>query len=167
MYKVKVNEKYNFEISGENPSFQVNNQDISLDIEDLVPGRTAHILHKNKSYSVELVEVNADEKTQVLKVNGNLYTVAIADKYDLLLKKLGMDMGSSNKVLEAKAPMPGMVLSVMVQDGSVVNKGDSLLVLEAMKMENILKSPSDGIVKKVLVTKGDKVEKNAVLIQFK
>ncbi|MNR65826.1 2-oxoglutarate carboxylase large subunit [compost metagenome] len=67
---------------------------------------------------------------------------------------------------EIKAPMPGLVLNVMVQEGQEVGKGDNLLVLEAMKMENIIKSPDSGIVKKILITKGDKVEKNEVLIQF-
>ncbi|MDB5020220.1 MAG: acetyl-CoA carboxylase biotin carboxyl carrier protein subunit [Pedobacter sp.] len=167
MYKVKVNEKYNFEISGKNHAFQVNEQDISLNIETLIPGRSAHVLYNNKSYTVEIVEVNAEEKTQVLKVNGNLYTVGIEDKYDLLLKKLGMEMNSGHKVQEIKAPMPGLVLKVMVQEGTSVKKGDNLLVLEAMKMENILKSPTEGIVNKVLVQEGDKTEKNSVLIQFK
>ncbi|MNF13023.1 Glutaconyl-CoA decarboxylase subunit gamma [compost metagenome] len=69
-------------------------------------------------------------------------------------------------MLEIKAPMPGLVLNVIVESGQEVNKGDNLLILEAMKMENIIKSPSSGIVKKILVTKGDKVEKNEILIQF-
>jgi biotin carboxyl carrier protein len=167
MYKVKVNDKYNFEISDENASYQVNDQEVCLDIETLTAGRSTHVLYNNKSYTIEFVEVNADDKTQTIKVNGNLYTVGIEDKYDLLLKKLGLDMNPANKVQEVKAPMPGLVLKVMVQEGSTVKKGDSLLVLEAMKMENILKSPSDGIVNKVLVTQGDKTEKNAVLIRFK
>jgi biotin carboxyl carrier protein len=167
MYKVKVNDKYNFEISGKNPAFQIDDQDINLDIETLIPGRSAHVLFKNKSYTIEIVEVNAEDKTQILKVNGNLYTVAIQDKYDLLLKQLGLEMNAANRVQEIKAPMPGLVLKVMVKEGTSVKKGDSLLVLEAMKMENVLKSPSDGIVNKVLVTQGDKIEKNAVLIKFK
>jgi biotin carboxyl carrier protein len=167
MYKVKVNDKYNFEISGKNLQFQINDQEINLDLQTLIPGRSAHVLHNNKSYAIEMVEVNLEDKTQTIKVNGNLYTVAIEDKYDLLLKQLGMEMNATTKVQEIKAPMPGLVLKVMVQEGTSVKKGDSLLVLEAMKMENILKSPSDGIVNKVLVTQGDKTEKNAVLIHFK
>jgi acetyl/propionyl-CoA carboxylase alpha subunit len=167
MYKVKVNEKYNFEVSGENNKFQVNAQEVALDLEMLVPGKSGHVLYNNKSYNIEILEVNVEEKTQVIKVNGNLYTVAIEDKYDLLLKQLGMEMGVTNKVQEIKAPMPGLVLKVMVQEGQQVHKGDSLIVLEAMKMENILKSPAEGIVNKILVTEGDKTEKNGVLIQFK
>jgi biotin carboxyl carrier protein len=62
--------------------------------------------------------------------------------------------------------MPGMVLNVLVQEGIAVKKGDALIVLEAMKMENILKSPSDGVIKKIIANKGKAVEKNEVLIQF-
>ncbi|MCC7050886.1 MAG: acetyl-CoA carboxylase biotin carboxyl carrier protein subunit, partial [Bacteroidia bacterium] len=53
-----------------------------------------------------------------------------------------------------------------VKEGDKVTKGDALMVLEAMKMENILKSPGDGIIKKINVSKGQAVEKNTVLITF-
>ncbi len=62
--------------------------------------------------------------------------------------------------------MPGMVLNILVKEGDVVKKGDPLIVLEAMKMENILKSPTEGTVKKVAAIKGTAVEKNQLLIQF-
>jgi biotin carboxyl carrier protein len=124
------------------------------------------VIYQNKSYNIELVERNEDGKAVVIKVNGTLYQVGIEDQYDELLKKLGMDSSSANKVLEIKAPMPGLVLNVIVTEGQEVNKGDSLLVLEAMKMENIIKSPTGGIVKKILIRKGDKVEKNEILLQF-
>ena len=62
--------------------------------------------------------------------------------------------------------MPGMVLNILVTEGQDIKKGDPLIVLEAMKMENVLKSPTDGIVKKINVNKGIAVEKNQVLIQF-
>jgi biotin carboxyl carrier protein len=58
------------------------------------------------------------------------------------------------------------VLNILVTEGQEVKKGDALIVLEAMKMENILKSPSDGAVKKILAGKGNAVEKNQILIQF-
>jgi biotin carboxyl carrier protein len=55
-------------------------------------------------------------------------------------------------------------MRVMVEGGQQIKKGDALVVLEAMKMENILKSPADAVVKKISVTKGDKVEKNQVMM---
>jgi biotin carboxyl carrier protein len=77
-----------------------------------------------------------------------------------------LDNIAAKKINDIKAPMPGMVLSVLVSEGQEVKKGDSLIVLEAMKMENILKSPADGIIKKVVANKGTAVEKNQLLIQF-
>jgi biotin carboxyl carrier protein len=62
--------------------------------------------------------------------------------------------------------MPGMVLKILITEGDQVKKGDALLVLEAMKMENIIKSPADGLVKKINAVQGTAVEKNQVLIQF-
>jgi biotin carboxyl carrier protein len=62
--------------------------------------------------------------------------------------------------------MPGLVLNVLVAEGDEVKKGESLLVLEAMKMENMIKSPTDGVIKKVSIKQGDKVEKNTLLIHF-
>ncbi len=85
---------------------------------------------------------------------------------DFLLQSMGLDTLNSKKINEIKAPMPGLVLDIKVSEGSVVKKGDVLLVLEAMKMENNLKSPADGIVKKIVAKKGTAVEKNQLLISF-
>lgn len=162
---VKVNDRYNFEIEIEQKVLKVDGTELHIDAAELPDGHT-HIIYKNRSYNVELVSEDKAEKTSLIKVNGTLYNVAIEDQYDLLLKQLGLDNIKSSKIQEIRAPMPGLVLNVMVQEGQEVNKGDNLLVLEAMKMENIIKSPSSGVVKKVLVNKGLKVEKNEILIQF-
>lgn len=162
---VKVNDSYNFEVELEHQVLKVAGAELAVDMVDLSDGHV-HMLYQNKSYKMELVSEDKAEKTSVIKVNGTLYKVAIEDQYDLLLKQLGLDITKSNKMLEVKAPMPGLVLNVVVEEGQEVNKGDNLLVLEAMKMENIIKSPSSGVVKKIRVNKGDKVEKNEILIQF-
>jgi biotin carboxyl carrier protein len=72
----------------------------------------------------------------------------------------------NSQIKEVKAPMPGLIFEIKVQEGDEVKKGDTLVILEAMKMENILKSPGDGIIKEIRIKKGDSVEKNQVLIQF-
>lgn len=128
--------------------------------------RQFHLIYKNTSYNLDILKLNKEEKTLVIKVNGSRFNLSVADKYDELLKSLGMDNLSAKKVNDVKAPMPGMVLNVLVQEGVSVKKGDALIVLEAMKMENILKSPSDGIIKKIIASKGRAVEKNEILIQF-
>jgi biotin carboxyl carrier protein len=125
-----------------------------------------HLLYKGKSYNIDVVKSNAEEKTLVLKINSAKFNLELKDKYDELLHSLGLDNLAVKKVNEIKAPMPGMVLKILVNEGDVVKKGDALLVLEAMKMENILKSPTDGTIKKIAAIKGVAVEKNQLLIQF-
>ena len=85
---------------------------------------------------------------------------------DLLLNKMGMSAISADKMDNVKAPMPGLVLDILVEIGQTVNKGDNLLVLEAMKMENILKASGNGIVKTIKINKKDAVEKNQILIEM-
>lgn len=166
MYKVKVNDQLILDIKTDKDQILINDDLVELDVQTLNQDRSSHVIYKHKSYNVELVEINEQEKVSTVKVNGKLYKIQVEDQFDLLLQKLGMDTGSSNKIRELKAPMPGMVLKVMVEEGTEVKKGDNLLILEAMKMENILKSSTDGIVKKILVSQGDKIEKNTVLVQF-
>src|SRR3546814_691991 len=138
---------------------------IQLDLEDY-SNNHIHVLLKNKSYSAEIVTVNYKEKEAEIKINGNLYHISLKDEKDALLESLGMELNKPQSVSNLKAPMPGLVLEIRVKAGDKVNKGDCLLVLEAMKMENLIKSPSDITIKSVEIYTGDKVEKNQVLIQF-
>lgn len=125
-----------------------------------------HLIYNNVSYNLDVIKINSEEKTMVIKINSVKYSLQLKDKYDELLHTLGLDNLAAKKVSDVKAPMPGMVLNVLVTEGTEVKKGDALIVLEAMKMENILKSPTDGVIKKVSAIKGNAVEKNQVLIQF-
>ena len=125
-----------------------------------------HLLLNNRSYNILVVKADAAEKKLVVKVNGKKYTLDVKDKYDELLHNLGLDNIATKKINDIKAPMPGLVLNILVSEGQQVKKGDSLLVLEAMKMENVLKSPTDGVIKKIVAIKGNAVEKNQLLIQF-
>ncbi|MBB6237746.1 biotin carboxyl carrier protein [Pedobacter sp. AK013] len=166
MYKVKVNDQFLFEIENKDSAFLVNGEQVQLDLSTL-GHRNTHVLYQNRSFNTELVEINKAEKNCKVKVNGNIYQINIEDQFDVLLKQLGLDNLTANKVSEIKAPMPGLVLKVLVEENAEIKKGDNLLVLEAMKMENILKSSTDGTIKKILIKQGDKVEKNQILIQFK
>ncbi|RZK79845.1 MAG: acetyl-CoA carboxylase biotin carboxyl carrier protein subunit [Pedobacter sp.] len=162
---VKVKDSNNYTIEVDHDEVFVDQQKIAIDYRTTGSNHT-HIIYNNTSYSTEIVSIDRFEKTISVKVNGNLYSVSLEDQYDLLLKQMGLDILHGNKIQEVKAPMPGLVLKVLVDAGSVVMKGDSLLILEAMKMENMIKSPTDGTIKKVFITTGDKVEKSEILIQF-
>lgn len=128
--------------------------------------RSWHVIRNGKGYMVELVSRNDEEKIYVLKINGKKVTVTAKDRMDLLLAEMGLGNMASRKVNELKSPMPGLVVDIPVSEGDAVKKGDPLLVLEAMKMENILKAPADVTIKKIVAEKGKAVEKNHVLIQF-
>lgn len=123
-----------------------------------------HVIKDNRSYNVEVL--GEEDGALQLKVNGTVYTTETIDKFDELLKSLGMEKGGAGKVNELKAPMPGLVLNIEVKPGDQLKKGDRVLVLEAMKMENVIKAPADVTVASVEAQKGKTVEKNQVLVRF-
>jgi len=164
MFKAQVNEKNNFTIETNEGVTLIDGVEVNVDIIDDAGGY--HILHNNRSFSAEVIAADKSTKTFKIKINHNIYDVKLSDEYDELLRKLGFDKQTALVVNDLKAPMPGLVVSVLVKEGDAVKKGDSVIILEAMKMENVLKAVADVVVKKVKVNKGDKVEKNEVMILF-
>ena len=124
------------------------------------------VLYNNKSYTVVLTKSDKEAKQYTLQIGTNKYEVSLKDKLDDLLAGMGLSAGAAAKLNNIKAPMPGLVVNILVAEGDTIAKGDALLVLEAMKMENIIKSPGEGVVKKININKGQAVEKNQVLIEI-
>jgi biotin carboxyl carrier protein len=79
---------------------------------------------------------------------------------------MGLSLAASKVINDVKAPMPGMILDIMVSEGQEVKEGDNLLVLEAMKMENTILAPRDAVIKSISIAKGKTVTKNEVLIEM-
>ncbi len=125
-----------------------------------------HVLHNGKSYQAEVISVDKVTKEVLLKLNGKTQAVKIQDGYDQLVKKMGLSANIIHKISAIKAPMPGLVLSVLVEPGQEVVYGEPMVILEAMKMENVIKSPGEGTVKRIVVSKGKPVEKGEVLIEM-
>lgn len=125
-----------------------------------------HVLRENKAYKVDIVSIDKKEKKIELRINNKFYSYEIKDKFDELLDKLGMSSHIKGKIDEIKAPMPGLVLDVLVSVGDVIKANQPLIILEAMKMENVIKSSVESTLKKIEVKKGDSVEKNQVLLTF-
>jgi biotin carboxyl carrier protein len=157
-YQIQINQgQYYFEITPENAE----NADFVQDSAGKI-----HILKNGKSYSAEILSADFDARSIEIMVNGRRFSVHISDKYEKLLKDLGLTIGGNQKMNMVKAPMPGLVLQIMVKSGDEVKKGDPMIILEAMKMENMLKATGEGIVKSIKVSKGQPVEKGSILIEM-
>lgn len=156
-FKVMVNE---------NMSFDITNEDI-VNIDSLsISENMYHILQDNKPFVAEIISSDFNGKSYTIKVNNNSYDVDISDELDLLIKQMGFSLGTSKNMGSIYAPMPGLILEINVRVGQAVNENDPLLILEAMKMENVITSPRDGIVKSISMEKGGAVEKKQLLIEF-
>ena len=127
---------------------------------------TFHIIKDGLSYTAEVVKTDYTTKTFTILVNKLRFELQVQDKFDILLAQMGMNNANTQKIGSLKAPMPGLLIDIKITEGQEVKKGDILLVLEAMKMENVLKAPADAIIKSIKVQKGKNVEKNEVLIIF-
>lgn len=167
MYHAIVNENKSLEIDWNGKDAHGNLDGVAFNVDVISDEKNRyHFIFNNRSVNVELLEMNFELKTAQVRVNNSVYSVTLKDQFDDLLKSLGMEISSVLKHKDVKAPMPGMVLSLLVEVGQAVEKDTPLVILEAMKMENVIKSPTSGVVKKVNAIQGNAVEKNAVLIEF-
>ena len=156
-FKVAVNDSL---------SFNITNKDVASI--DALPtsAKTYHILQGNKPFMAEIIDSDFYQKNYTVKVNNSTYNVDISDGLDLLIKEMGFSLGSTKNIGSIHAPMPGLILEINVKVGQSVNEEDPLLILEAMKMENVIFSPRDGIIKSISVNQGEAVEKKQLLIEF-
>ena len=160
-----INEPFRIAVDGQQ-EINISPEDArNLDIVSEGEGRF-HLLHKGQSFHAELVESDYANHHYIVKIDGVAYRLKISDHYQRLVQQLGLHVGGSQKMNAVKAPMPGLVLNIMVEPGQVVQKGDPLLILEAMKMENVIKAAGDGQVKAVRVQKGAAVDKGQLLLEM-
>ena len=122
------------------------------------------LLLEGTSYSLVL-ESGPGEGVRV-HLAGRQLEVQVKDERALLLERFGLKEAGKAAQRTVHAPMPGLVLRVLVEPGQTVQEGDGLLVLEAMKMENELRAPADGAIAAVHVAPGDAVGKNELLVEF-
>lgn len=104
-----------------------------------------------------------EDAWQVL-FRGSLFTAYVEDEREKRLRAALAGKVVQHADFHLKAPMPGMVVSIPVQEGQVVRKGDVLVILESMKMQNELRSPRDGKVVRVRVETGDRVEQKETML---
>lgn len=165
MLQVTVNDNNTYSVVNDEGKWLLNDNAAGLDICTL-PNGMVSVLLDGKSYTAIIEKTDRKTKEVTLRINGQVYTTSIKEPIDQLLTNMGMDLKSMQKAEPVKAPMPGMILRVLVEPGQKVNKGDGLIVLEAMKMENQLKAAVPGTVKSIKVSERTAVEKGAVLIEM-
>ncbi len=154
--------KYTINVANE--EFHIDTQEIQeLNIVQ-VNENTFHLLDNHQAYQIERSLTKNSFKEMIVSVNGNDYKVEIQDTYDALIKNMGLLSAASQKVSDIKAPMPGLVIDVLVENREKISEGTPLVVLSAMKMENIILSPNEGIIKSIEVEKDLAVDKGQLLI---
>lgn len=140
--------------------------DISWNIEKKEQN-TFIVSGNNKLFEAYLTSIDTDRKKMTWQVNGQYLEIKITSSIDKLLTDLGISTIGKQKINEIKAPMPGLIRKILSHPGDILDPGSPVLILEAMKMENIIKSPPVEVkVKKILVEEGKTVEKGSVMILF-
>ena len=160
MIKAVFNKNINVQLSSEEFSgFHV--ESINIDQKSM-----SLRLNGNK-YHCRILKKYPEDNTYFVKVNGKLIALEKKYHYDDAVSKISKYTKSDQKVNQLLSPMPGLILEIQTTVGSEVKKDEPLMILEAMKMENVLCSPVDGIIEEIVVTPKQTVEKNSVLIKFK
>ena len=107
-----------------------------------------------------------EDGSRTIRINGKLLRVEVEDEVAALLRSFGGEKTTKLHAAIVRSPMPGKIARVLVREGELIEAGQGVLILEAMKMENEIKAPAAGIVKTVHVSESDAVEKNAALIEL-
>ena len=124
-----------------------------------------HVIFNDKSYTISVDKnTNCDTKHYVLTINDKEIELDIKDSLDQMLDKMGFLDVKKRGSGQIKSPMPGLVVKIDVKVGQAVEKNDTLLTLEAMKMENLIKAPTSGVIKSIDVKEGAAVDKNQLLV---
>jgi len=152
-------QQYTIEIDQEG-HLTVNGDLYDVDFQQLSEGGILSLLLNNQS--LEAIVEERDGEWEVL-IKGELYSVKVQDERAYRLAKARGVVAEVTGEASIKSPMPGLIIAVPVEVGQAVSKGDQIVILESMKMENELHSPRDGVVKRLHVEPGQSVEKNQLL----
>ena len=125
-----------------------------------------HLLLNGESFRILLIDQDQNTKTYDLEINGVRIRTQAITPLDKLLGAMGMNSATTQKATQLKSPMPGLVKSVLVQVGQTVEAGEPLIILEAMKMENVLRAERDGTVKKIHAAAGATLAVDALILEF-
>ena len=155
-FKAEVNSTFTFEVLASDAD--------RLDIH--AREGQVHVLDGHHAYEVFVKEIDINQNRVVLHIDGRPYAVQVFDALDQLLDELGFNDETEDVESSIHSPMPGLVLSVHVKAGDKVEAGSPLLILEAMKMENVIQAPANAMVEKVHVVPSESVSKGALLVSL-
>jgi biotin carboxyl carrier protein len=139
----------------------LNGRVMDVDFENISGQPVYSLVIDGKSHEAYVYE--GDDEWQVLLL-GQQYPVTVEDEREKRLKAAAGGAVSESGEFQLRAPMPGLVVAVPVAQDQMVAKGDVLLILESMKMQNELKSPRAGKVTRIRVKPGDAVEQRQTML---
>ena len=139
----------------------INGKTYEVDFESVSGQPVYSLIADGKSHEAYVRET--DDEWQVL-LRGRLFPVKVEDEREKRLRAAAGGGVAESGEFHLKAPMPGLVVAVPVEEGQEVKKGQVILILESMKMQNELKSPRDGIVNRIKVKAGESVEQKQALL---
>lgn len=125
-----------------------------------------HVIENGKSHWITVMEFDFHTRSCLLKVDGEIKKVKFLRELDLMIERMGLNAVKANTLKNLPSPMPGLVTAIKTKPGQAVEKGTPLLILEAMKMENVIVAPHPAVIKEIRVKSGQAVEKGAILIEF-
>lgn len=137
---------------------------LTVDFESVSGQPVFSVIIDGKSYESFISE--SDEGWQVL-MRGKQYQITVEDEREKRLRAAAGGGVAEGGEFNLKAPMPGLVVAIPVAEGQEIKKGQVLIILESMKMQNELKSPKDGIVERIRVKAGESVEQKQSLLSVK
>lgn len=144
---------------------RIDGGDMPVVFETMGPGRHGLLLD-DTFYEIIVHDALQTESELIVHVNGRPVTLRLDDEVSLLLRSLEGDSARKVHAATVKAPMPGRISRLLVHEGELIEAGQGVCILEAMKMENEIKTPVTGIVKAVRVQEGQAVEKNVLLVEI-
>lgn len=159
-YIVKVDDKeFKVDVKRENNSLKVllNGKEIKIEVASEQKNSQLTLIIDHKPYEVFLGSDN------YIFINGEGYSTEVVDEQLLILLKASPET-VHRKEVTITAPMPGLVIEIEAKEGDRVQQGQGLIIVEAMKMQNEMKSPRDGVIKKILVQKGQTVNSKDALV---
>lgn len=164
VYTVRVNDREYIVTMDKDDNLFVNNEPLVVEYIPVAEGMLLRF--NNRSFTAHIERIPKEGTAYLVNINGKSIPLDLEDEKAALMRSLESDKATKLHSALVRSPMPGKITKVLVSEGELIEAGQGVLILEAMKMENEIKSPAAGIVKGIRVKDSDTVEKNTILIEI-